>query len=247
MRRWKRCGLEHELRGMATRQRLHLTATSCRLPRSLGRYLRHQRRRVIACRAPARQVRVGGRERRDMDQRLQRAVGERVLSLSEYGEQAQNVWRTRTRVGWPCLPRTPCSNSASIRGRVHTRARTSAPSSPSRWLPPARRSTTALRAAGGHPRSGPARQVCRTALQVPLLLPDARETAMRAVGLGRPLAGHRGRARAERDEHNRPAPRGSRADRCSASGYAAVSGSGAGGGSAVHARRAGSLQRGQQP
>lgn len=130
MRRWKRCGLEHELRGMATRQRLHLTATSCRFPRSLGRYLRHRRRRVIACRAPARQVRVGGRERRDMDQRLQRAVGERVLSLSEYGEQAQNVWRTRTRVGWPCLPRTPCSNSASIRGRVHTRARDLCPVQP---------------------------------------------------------------------------------------------------------------------
>lgn len=46
---------------------------------------------------PQPDVRVGDAERRAVDERLHRAVGDGVLSLSEYDERARDVWAARTR------------------------------------------------------------------------------------------------------------------------------------------------------
>jgi len=46
---------------------------------------------------PAEQVRIGDSERREVDEALQRAVGDGVLTLGEYEERAALVWQARTR------------------------------------------------------------------------------------------------------------------------------------------------------
>lgn len=43
------------------------------------------------------ELRVGDRERREVDERLQAAVGDGVLTLTEYDQRAAALWQTRTR------------------------------------------------------------------------------------------------------------------------------------------------------
>ncbi len=64
--------------------------------------------------------RVGDRERRAVDDHLMAAVGDGVLTLAEYDERAEMLWRARTRTELDRLvadlPSTPCPASPVVPG-----------------------------------------------------------------------------------------------------------------------------------
>ena len=71
--------------------------------------------------------RVGDRERRAIDDQLMAAVGDGVLTLAEYDERAEMLWRARTRTELDRLvadlPSTPCPASPVVPGGPRPPAR----------------------------------------------------------------------------------------------------------------------------